>query len=138
MLKPLVLFLLLLSSLCSADDHIEISNLSIKFFHNKNSSVTIYGDITNPNEQLDYLLNIEVIDHPEAIVTINKTVIEQNIARIIQIDRLAIPAHTTVNLKPLGIYLIMNHLSKEVFQTNNFKVKFIFAQTEIIKEISLP
>jgi len=117
--KLVLVVLLFISSISLASENIEINNINSRYFKN-NSTLVIYCNFINKADKLDYLLNLEIIDHPEAIATINKTVIEQNIARIIKIDRLAIPAHSTVNLNPLGIYIVIHNLT----ELNGIRIKF--------------
>lgn len=123
----LIIFIaLLFSCLVKADDNLKIHDLIIKQAIDSNHPATIYLNIENLGNKLDYLLAVEIADHPEAIVTINKTVIEQNVARIIKIDRLTIPAESTINLAPLGIYLVARNLPA----TQSIKIKFIFSNAQ--------
>ncbi len=101
---------------------VDISNINIRSSIKQNYPTTIYLNIENDSNQLDYLLNIEVMEQPQSSATINKTVIEQNVARIIKIDRLAIPAHSKIKLAPLGIYIVINKL----LDTSSIKLKFTF------------
>ena len=106
----IVILLSLFFTIVKADEDIVIHDLIIKQAINQNHLTTIYLNIDNSSDELDYLLAVRVIDYPDAVVTINKTVIEKNVARVIKIDRLALPAHSTVKLAPLGIYIVINNL----------------------------
>lgn len=137
MSKIILTFCLLFSLLCKANENVAINHLYSKYIGDKNNSLVIYGVMNNISNQLDYLLGLEVVGHPEIEVTINKTVIEQNVARIIKIDRLAIPAESSVSLTPLGIYLVTTKFPEELLKVGKIKIKFIFSQYAIIKEILL-
>ena len=69
-------------------------------------------------------MSAKIIDHPNSLVQIRKTVIEKNIVRIIKIDRLIIPAHSTVTLDPIGIYLVAT--GPLYFETKPLKLEFRF------------
>ena len=105
----LLLFSLLTSSLSFAQDII-ISDLKTRPALQAGYPTTIYLNIENTSDQLDYLTDVKIIGYPNAIVTINKTVIEKNVARVIHIDRLAIPQHSKVSLSPRGIYIVATKL----------------------------
>ena len=111
-------------ALPAAAGSLTISDLSIRL--GKNSSV--YFTINNISNNIDYLIGAELIGHPEVIVTINKTVIEKGVARIITINKLAIPANYSVKLEPIGIYLVIKNLERKNLNKQGYKVKFFFKE----------
>jgi copper(I)-binding protein len=125
----IVILLSLFFTIVKADENIVIRDLVVKPAINQNHLTTIYLNIDNLSNQLDYLLAVSVVDHPDAIVTINKTVIEKNVARVIKIDRLALPGHSTVNLAPIGIYIVINSQTEKLFVHKPVKLEFIFAKS---------
>ena len=123
-MKKLIIFLLL--PYLAWADSLSVSNIQLRPSLQLGYPTTIYLTINNPNNQLDYLVGVEIVNHPHASVSINKTVIEKNIARIIHIDRLAIPPNSTVSLAPLGIYLVAQNLSPNFRDNKPIQLKFIF------------
>jgi copper(I)-binding protein len=103
-MKRLILILLFLPFLAQADNII-IRDMQVRKAISPNHPTTIYLTIDNLANEIDYLLEVEVNGLP---ATIRKTVIEKNIARIIKIDRLGLPAKSTVFLAPMGIYIVVN------------------------------
>ena len=118
----LPLFSLFISSLSLAQDII-ISDVKIRPALQASHPTTIYLNIENISDQLDYLSEVKIIGYPDAIASINKTVIEKNVARVIHIDRLAIPPHSKISFAPGGIYIIATNLSaiKELTLQVTFK-----------------
>lgn len=124
-MNKIYLFLFLFISSFSKAEIIEIQNVT---FRKTKDSVTIYMDIYNNSNEIFYLIG----KHLDYSFKIYKTVIDNNIAKIINIDRLIIPANSKINLMPLGIYLVVKDFKLEqnlpiylLFQNNrqNLKVK---------------
>ena len=124
MKKILLLLSYILLALSALADDLTISDLSIRW--GKNSA--IYLTFNNVSNNIDYLMGAEVVGHPEAIVSINKTVIEKHIARIITINKLAIPAKYSVKLAPMEIYLVIKNLEKKSVTQENYKIRFFFKE----------
>lgn len=99
-----------------------IDDLRIMQAKGNNYPAVVYLTLENDCDNLEYLLGIEVIDHPESKSIISKTVIEKNVARIIKIDRLAIPDHSKINLAPIGIYIVIHNLNS----SSSIDLKFTF------------
>ncbi len=122
MTSSLTIFLIVL--LAASSQAIKIDHLSYRSALTADYSTSFYLEIENDSNQLDYLLEVKIIDQPNLLIQIRKTVIEKNIARIIKIDRLIVPAHSTVSLSPLGIYIVAT--GPLFFQENPLKLEFIF------------
>lgn len=127
-MKKFILFIYIFLALPVIASDLTISDLSIRW--GKNSSV--YFTINNLTNNMDYLIGAEVVGHPEAIVSINKTVIEKHIARIIKINKLAIPPHYSVKLAPIGIYLVIKNLDQKNSNPKDHKIKLFFEEAESI------
>ena len=110
--------------LSSYSHAIKLENLKVRPALKTNYLTSFYLKIENNSDKLDYLLSVKIIDHPNSLVQIRKTVIEKNIVRIIKIDRLIIPAHSTVTLDPIGIYLVAT--GPLYFKTKPLKLEFSF------------
>lgn len=123
-MKKFILFSYIFLALPVIASDLTISDLSIRW--GKNSA--IYLTINNLANKMDYLIGAEVIGHPEAIVSINKTVIEKHIARIIKINKLAIPPNYSVKLAPIGIYLVIKNLEQKNSNPGNNKIKLSFQE----------
>lgn len=138
-MKILKMKLLAISLLFSFQaEAIIIDNLRIRPAVSNGYLTSFYFDLTNSSDSLDYLLKVELVDHQESDFRISKTVIEKGIARVIKIDRLAIPSYTKVNLEPTGIYVVLNNLSPQFIEEKRAKIKFTFTYAgEIINEIPL-
>jgi copper(I)-binding protein len=104
-MKRLILILLFLPFFANAENII-IHDINVRKAISPKHPTTIYLSIDNLASEIDYLLEVEVNGFP---ATIRKTVIEKNIARIIKIDRLGLPAKSTVFLVPMGIYIVVNY-----------------------------
>ena len=124
-----IFFFLTLFAFSAQAADINIHNLYVWPALDKKHPTTFYFDIKNNSNNIDYLIGAEIIDHPEVNISINKTVIEQNIARIIYIDQLAIPANSEIKLAPIGIYLICKNFPSEI---KDLKMKLIFKKQVII------
>lgn len=131
------IFIYFISYSVFAED-LSIKNVKIRPAIEDVASATIYLSIENKSNQIKYLLGAQVIGYPNSIVNINKTVIEKTISRIIKIDRLAIPSQSTINLLPLGIYMVIKKIPLEVYKSKTIDIRFIFENNEIVmKNISL-
>lgn len=88
-----------------------------------NYPAVVYLSLDNDSDNLEYLMGVEVIDYPKSKAIISKTVIEKNVARIIKIDRLAIPDYSKIHLAPIGIYIVIHNLdsSSPIDLKFNFK-----------------
>ena len=131
MIKAFFLFLLLP---CFANAHVNVTDIKIKPALMAGYPTTVYFSLENDSDQLDYLLEVKSINFPSSKITIHKTIIEKNIARIIQIDRLSIPAHTKLNSLPLKIYLVIEEIPTDA---RDLKLKFIFANEKTQRAESL-
>ena len=124
------IFILLILPCFAHGKSINIENITVKPALAEGYSTSIYLDITNEKSTLDYLTKVEIIGHPEAKARINKTVIDKNIARIINIDRLIIPANSKVKLAPIGIFIRVTNLPFNI--SKNLKIKLSFMNEEAI------
>ena len=111
-------------------ENIKIHNVQIRPALQKGFPTTVYLSIDNLTNEIDSLLKVEV--HGSTGTSINKTVIERGVARIIKIDRLTIPAHSTVNLAPFGIYIVVQGLSPEFAKETSMNIKLIFNNAGVI------
>lgn len=109
MKKILTLFLIVLLPFIS--NAIIIDDVRIMQATGNNYPAVVYLSLENDSDDLEYLMGVEVIGHPESKAIISKTVIEKNVARIIKIDRLAIPDSSKINLTPIGIYIVIHNLN---------------------------
>lgn len=87
-----------------------------------NYPAVVYLSLENDIDSLEYLMGVEVVNHPESKAIISKTVIEKNVARIIKIDRLAIPDYSKIQLAPIGIYIVIHNLDS----SSQIDLKFTF------------
>jgi copper(I)-binding protein len=126
MQRLLIILIILIPFFVSA---LGVNNLQIRRAAGEGYPTTMYLDIENDSDQLDYLLGVEIVDHPESKAIINKTVIEQGIAKIVKIDRLIIPADSKIKLSPLGIYIVVSDLTRD---QKDIRIKFIFKSAEVI------
>ncbi len=131
-MKLLYFFIIIFLSFTTLAETLKISNVKIITAFKYTYPSTVYLTIENSSNELDYLIGAELLEHPKAYITINKTVVEKKIARIININQLAIPANSTVTLSPLGIYLIIKNLDPNSFNKHDYKIKFFFKKTGTI------
>lgn len=106
---------------------INIENVQVREPFKPGAPLTIYLDIANNTDQLDYLIGAQMVTK----ANINKSIIEKGIAKTIQINRLAIPANTKVSMSPLGIYVVSYD-----YQNNNKLQLFFENSGEVIINIS--
>ncbi len=99
-----------------------IDDVRIMQAEGNNYPAVVYLSLENDSDNLEYLVGVEVIDHPESKAIISKTVIEKNVARIIKIDRLAIPDYSKISLSPIGIYIVIHNLDS----SSPIDLKFTF------------
>ncbi|MCT4634946.1 MAG: copper chaperone PCu(A)C [Rickettsiales bacterium] len=99
-----------------------IDDVRIMQAEGNNYPAVVYLSLENDSDNLEYLVGVEVIDHPESKAIISKTVIEKNVARIIKIDRLAIPDYSKISLDPIGIYIVIHNLDS----SSPIDLKFTF------------
>jgi copper(I)-binding protein len=120
--------LLLFIPYLSLATSINVENIQVREPFKPNSPLTIYLDIVNNADQLDYLIGAEIIAPAGPAIpkngAINKSIIDKAIAKTIQINRLVIPANTKVSLAPLGIYIASYDYQK------NSKLKLVFENHE--------
>lgn len=131
MLKNIVLIILLFSANAFATEAININNITFRKINEE--SIVLYAEIQNLSDNVEYLLNVEAQGFSEG--KIQKTVHEDNVARVIKIDRLTIPANSTVFLQPKGVYILLNNLPRSLSIFKTIKIKFKFANLEIIEEL---
>lgn len=131
MLKNIFLIILLFSANSFGIEAININNITFKKINDE--SIVLYAEIQNSSDNVEYLLSVEAQGFSEG--KIQKTVHEDNVARIIKIDRLTIPANSTVFLKPKGVYVLLNNLPKSPSIFKDIKIKFNFANLAIIEDL---
>ena len=130
--KLISIFIILFPIIAKAS--LSVNDINIRPALKANYPTTIYLAIDNDTNQLDYLLSVEIMDQQNSTATINKTVIEKNVARIIKIDRLAIPPNSKIDLAPFGIYIVANNF----YKAETIKIRFVFKNAgEIIKIVPL-
>lgn len=130
-------FIFFVSGSVIAED-LSIKNVHIRSAIEDGYLTTLYLSIENKSNEIDYLIGAEIIDYPDLVVSVNKTVIEKTIVRIINIDRLAIPPKTTVTLAPLGIYIVIKKLPLKVLKSRPLEMRFFFKNKGIVlQKISL-
>ena len=117
-------FVLFSSCYCYSDEKIILHDIEVRSALAEGYPTSIYFIIENKGEILDYLMSVELIDYPKIKTTINKSIFEKKIARIIEINRLALPANTMVTSHPLHIYIIATGIPPA---TKKLNLKFIFA-----------
>lgn len=124
----MIRFLFIFIVLCSfnAFAEVKISDVSIRKGPKSDYPVTIYLKIHNTGEKLDYLLGAQIIESESSIVSVNKTVIERGVARIIRINQLALPAKSIINLSPQGIYLVARNINSFMLTNSKLSIKFCF------------
>ncbi|MEK6733818.1 MAG: hypothetical protein AABY27_01785 [Pseudomonadota bacterium] len=121
-------------SITARASDINIFNLQVRKAYTDGATTTIYFDINNNSDEINYLLDAEIINCPTCKVTINKTVIEKNVARIITINRLAIPANSSINLAQKRIYMVIKNLG---LARKPHRIKLIFQDQEVILDLFL-
>lgn len=131
MLKNVLLIILLFSANAFSIETININNITFKKINDE--SIVLYAEIQNLSDKVEYLLDVEAKGFSEG--KIQKTVHEDNVARVIKIDRLAIPANSTIFLKPKGVYILINNLPKSPSIFKDIKIKFKFANFAIIEDL---
>lgn len=119
--KLLILFLFAFPSLAFALE-IKVKEVKVRFALAENYPTSIYFSIENSGNNLDYLVDGKILDCPNCKTQINKTVFEKSIARIIKLDRIALPAKSNMNSEDFRIYISVDGL-----KSKKFRIKFIFA-----------
>ena len=119
--KLLILFLFAFPLSSSALD-ITLKAVKVRFALAENYPTSIYFSIENSSNQIDYLVDAKILDCPSCKVKINKTIFEKSIARIINLDRIALPSKSKVNSEDFRIYISVDGL-----KSKNFRMKLIFA-----------
>lgn len=116
-------------SLCSISSVYASSNLKFTDIWarpgDKAGATAVYMNIENPTDN-----DIELIkasDDIAEMTEMHKTVTEQGISKMVHVDRLLIPAKTTVKLKPKGLHVMIMNLQKDLEVGNEFTLK-LFSQ----------
>jgi copper(I)-binding protein len=89
-----------------------------------NNTSAIYMDIKNPNDTNDVLVSVECSVAKD--VMLHKTVKEQEIATMVHLDKLSIPAQTEIKLSPGGIHIMLSNLVKQLEVGDRFNLKLVF------------
>lgn len=131
-MKFVLALILIFSSYANASSQIVISNLQVTKALDKHHPTTIYFVIENLTNEIDYLTKVDFIDFPKSETIINKTIIEQNRASIIKINRLSLPPKFKLDLKEIKTYLVVKNLSPESFLKKELKIKFNFLKSPAI------
>lgn len=132
MIRILISLLVFFASTALAE--IKISDEFVRIGYKEDYPTTIYLKLHNIGNQLDYLLGAQVINNQNANVTINKTVIEKGVVRIIRINQLTLPANSIVELAPQGIYLVVRNINKFKLSAIRLYFKYAGAITYIINK----
>ncbi len=117
------IYLLILTPLF-ANAETNITSIKIRPSLQLNYPTTAYFSLENNSNEPDYLLEVKLVSYPNSKVTLNKTVIENNIAHIIKIDRLSIPALMKLSSEEIKVYLV---IESAPIKLNKIEFEFIFA-----------
>jgi copper(I)-binding protein len=90
----------------------------------KNSNSAIYMEIINNSEHNDTLIKAET--EISTKVEIHKTVTLDKISSMVAIDKVMIPAHTTVKFAPKGLHIMIMGLNKELIENDKFNLSLTF------------
>lgn len=89
-----------------------------------------YMQIKN-NQDKDVVL-VSVTSDVASIVELHKTVTENNISQMVHIDRLVIPAHNEVILKPKGLHIMLIDLKKKLEKGDAVQLTLNFENTKSV------
>jgi copper(I)-binding protein len=104
-------------------ENITISRLWARPTHGNNMSTAVYMNIINKGE-LDYLTNVRT--NIARMTTIHKTIFEQGVAQMVQVNRLAIPANTTIILQPKALHIMLMGLNTSLAVGESFDLELTF------------
>ena len=93
--------------------------------------VSLYFNIYNQSEQVDYLMSVQT--NVGNKINIAKTVKINGINKSVFIEKVAIPPKTEVKFQPMGIYLVIGELNNKIKKGDRIKVKLSFAKAGLIE-----
>lgn len=119
------LFFYLIAFNISADEKkdIKIYNLHIQPNFAKLNFLTLYLTIENNTNKTDFLLKIT--SNFAKYCKIQKTIIENNIASVVAIEKISIPAKSKISFDPGSIHIYIKDLEKKTLNIGD-KIKFKF------------
>lgn len=109
---------------------ISIDNLWLRKPSGNVKTAAIYMNISNHGLKTDYLNKVKT--DVSIFTDIRKTVVIDNIAKVINIKKMAIPANSTIELKPGDIHIEILGLKKDLQVNDKINIKFYFENYGII------
>ena len=113
-----------------AKDKIKILNARLRATNGNIKMTTIYVDINNFSKLNDSLIRIDSPISPN--IFLKKTVIENDVTRVVSVDKVMIPSETKVKLAPGGIYGFALNLNNVLADKEKVKLYFTFEKVGVI------
>jgi copper(I)-binding protein len=129
-----VIFLLFSANLAYAGDNILLEEAWARPASAGNHSA-VYLDINNKGSASDTLIDVttEVAEHS----SIHKSIVENDIAQMITVDKLAIPAHNIVKFTPGGLHIMICDLKQDLKLGDKISLVFKFEKQGKVRAIVL-
>lgn len=89
-------------------------------------STAVYMDISNQEVGKDVEL-IEVESSVALVHELHKTVLENNVSRMVHINKLLIPANTVVTLAPKAIHIMLMKLTQNLSVGDTINLLLVFS-----------
>lgn len=105
----------------------------VRYPDNTQRPASAYMDITN-NSDKDIKLTAASASEISGNVELHQSFVdEKGISRMVSINHMDIPAHSTVNLKPGGIHIMLLDLQKTLSKGDVFDIELLFENHKPIK-----
>lgn len=125
-----ILIALSINSNAQSNNKLTINNLWARPTSAALQNTAIYMNIENNNDFHDALLKVE--SNIAYKTTIHKTIYENSVSKMINIDKLIIPAHNIVRLAPGGIHIMLLKVTDKLTNGESFEIKLHFEKSGTI------
>ncbi|NPA12706.1 MAG: copper chaperone PCu(A)C [Aquificae bacterium] len=127
MLKKVFTLVLILSFVAYGKPKIEIEDPWVRAVPPNMKNSALFMEIENEGDEADVLLKVE--SDISKMVQLHKTVNENGVMKMVHIDKLVIPPHSEVKLKPGGYHIMLMGLKKPLKEGDKVKFTLIFKKS---------
>lgn len=110
---------------------IKIEDAWIRKSTGNSSFLSLYLSIENLATETDYLVSVESNISQKAFI--QKTVVIDNISKIINVKKVAIPPKTLITFKPGGIHVLLLGLNNKIKIGDQVEIKLFFEKTGLFE-----
>lgn len=117
---------------CSADTKpLAILNAWVRVLEKPQNVAAIYLDMKNDNDQPWEVVYVKSSYAQKANIE-QSYVDEEGVSRTVVLDKLLIPAHSQVNLKPAGIHITLHNITENIKQSDAVPLDIYFADGTVL------